>query len=237
MKTVTCLLLVLLLAGCGSSGNEKKGDSKDKDASGKDASAESSKPKYRKPQPTEIKVPADAYAGIPAAIDSLCKAAESNDGNEILRTCAWLKMQGDSAVQPLGELLFDESTPTQTRYHVCRALAEVGGAAVPLMIKQLDTDSVEIRFGIINSLGRVRTTDQAINDRITKALLDQAAKDKSVDTRRRALIALASLGKPAGKLAKDPLLQLLHDTSEDETVRGEAKKALKAVAPRRTLVD
>jgi HEAT repeat protein len=146
-------------------------------------------------------------------------------------------MQGDDAVQPLGELLFNDSTPTKTRYHVCRALAEVGGAAIPLMITQLDTDSAEVRFGIINSLGRVKTKDQAINDRITRALLGQLGKDKSVDTRRRALIALATLGEPAGKLAKDPLLAMSHDATEEDTIRGEVRKTLKAVVPRRTFVD
>jgi HEAT repeat protein len=237
MKCISCLLLVSLLVGCGSPNKEGKEKSSDKKAEAKDDAARNAKPKYRKPQPTRIEVPADAYSGISAAIDALSKAAESDDSGEILRTCAWLRMQGDAAVQPLGELLFSKSTPTKTRYHVCRALAEVGGSAVPLMIKKLDTDSVEVRFGLINSLGRVKSTDQATNDRITRALLEQTAKDKSVDTRRRALIALATLGEPAGKLAKEPMLALLHDVDEEETIRGEAKKTLKAVAPRRTLVD
>lgn len=240
MKCISCLLFVLLLVGCGPSDKEGKEKSSDKKDAAKDDAAKNAKQKRRKPQQTRIEVPADAYPGIPAAIDALSKAAESEDSKddgEILRACAWLKMQGDAAVQPLGEVLFNKSTPTMTRYHVCRALAEVGGSAVPLMIKKLDTDSVEVRFGLINSLGRVKTTDQATNDRITRALLEQAGKDKSVDTRRRALIALATLGEPAGKLAKDPLLALLHDVDEEETVRGEAKKTLKAVAPRRTLVD
>lgn len=237
MKYISCLLLVLLLLGCGPSDKEGKEKSSDKKDAAKADAAKQAKPKDRKPPQTRIEIPGDAYPGIPAAIDALSKAAESEDDGEILRTCAWLKMQGDAAVQPLGELLFNKSTPMKTRYHVCRALGEVGGSAVPLMIKKLDTDSIEVRFGLINSLGRVKTSDQATNDRITRALLEQAGKEKSVDTRRRALIALATLGEPAGTLAKDPLLALLHDIDEEETIRGEAKKTLNAVAPRRTLVD
>lgn len=234
MKSVCYLLLAALLIGCGSPQSDSK-ETTDKSTANGDAN-KSAKGKHGRPKPARVEVPPDAYPGIPAAIDALSKAAESGDSNEIVRTCAWLKMQGDAAVQPLGELLFDESTPKMTRYYTCRALADVGGAAVPLMIKKLDTDSTEVRFGLINNLGRVRTSDQAVNDRITKALLEQAGKDKSTDTRRRAILALAELGEPAGKLAKEPLIKLSQD-DDDPAVRKAAGKALKSVAPRRTFVD
>lgn len=235
MKTFTCLLLLLLAAGCGSPNQEAKKKS-DSGASAKKNSQNAAALRRRKPRPTKIEVPADAYPNISAAIDALSKAAESEDSGEIVRTCAWLKMQGNDAVQPLGEVLFNESTPKMTRYYVCRALAEIGSAAVPLMIKKLDTDSTEVRFGLINNLGRVKTSDQAVNDRITRALLEQAGKDKTSDTRRRAILALAALGEPAGKLAKDPLIKLSQDDN-DPAIRNAAGKALKSVAPRRTFVD
>lgn len=239
MIRLCSFLLAVGLLGCGTAGNEsadttKENTTKDEKA----APRKGAKPTIFRPQPKQVTVPADAYPDVPVAVSALAEAAESNRGGEILRCCAWLKMQGNDAVQPLGELLLSSTTPKNTRYHVCRALGDIGAPAVPLLIKTLDTDSVELRIGVLNGLGRVKSDDQATNDRIARALLKRASKDESsLDTRRFALRALASLGKPAGTVAKDPLQTMLHDPHEDGTLKGEIRIALKAVAPRRTFVD
>jgi HEAT repeat protein len=60
---------------------------------------------------------------------------------------------------------------------------------------------------------------------------------KESRVRTEALFALANVGPPAQQAVEKTLIDILNDMSENETVRGAAKKALEEVAPRRTFVD
>ena len=89
---------------------------------------------------------------------------------------------------------------------------------------------IEKRTGYVMDLARLK---EVVSKEIVEKVIS-LIDDKDFEHRKAAIGALASIGKPAAA-AKDRLQDILNDMNEDETIRGLAKKALKAVDPRKGL--
>ncbi|MGI8979379.1 MAG: HEAT repeat domain-containing protein [Pirellulaceae bacterium] len=222
--------LLCFLVGCGGQAS-----------SGKSAKKTSKKPAPKKPAeafippPLPPKVDQDAFASVDAAmaaVEELVKDQDEKTGQELLKVETWLQMQGDKIAPELAARLQDTSGPLPTRITACRIVMKLGpSAAAPILMEATASEPRELRVKAIECLGRLKPTSKEIVEKIIR-LID----DPEYEQRKAALGALASIGKPAGQ-AKDRLQAILNDTKEDETIRSLAKKALKAVDPRKGLMN
>jgi HEAT repeat protein len=210
-------------------------------ASGKSAKKTSKKAVSKKPAETFIppspppKVDQNAYANVDAAmsaVEALVKNQDEKTGQELLKVETWLQMQGDKIAPELAAKIKDTAGPLPTRITACRVLMKLGPtSATTALMEATASEPREMRVKAIECLGRLKPTSQEIVEKVI-SLID----DPDYEQRKAALAALASIGKPAGQ-AKDRLQAILNDTKEDETIRGLAKKALKAVDPRKGLMN
>jgi hypothetical protein len=220
---------VLCLAGCGPA------------ASGKSAKKTSKKPAPKKveepfvPPPPPPKVDQSAFASVDDAmtkVEELVKNQDEKTGKEMLIVETWLQMQGDKIVPELSAKIKDTAGPLPSRITACRVMMKLGPtAATPVLMEATASEPRELRVKAIECLGRLKPTTKEIVEKVI-GLID----DPDFEQRKAALGALANIGKPGGG-AKDRLQAILNDTKEDETIRSLAKKALKAVDPRKGLMN
>ncbi|MFZ2959865.1 MAG: HEAT repeat domain-containing protein [Candidatus Ozemobacteraceae bacterium] len=100
------------------------------------------------------------------------------------------------AVPPLIESLADPSV--QIRRAAVESLSKVGSMALDLLIKALETDSHDLKIGIIRSLGQIH--DRRVVEPLTKSLSDRTALFFSID-------AIGDLGFSEAAPALIPLLK------------------------------
>jgi HEAT repeat protein len=222
--------ILCLLVGCGGPV-----------ASGKSVKKTSRKAAAKKPAETFIppppppKVDQSAYANVDSAmtaVEELVKNQDEKTGQELIKVETWLQMQGDEIAPQLAAKIKDTAGPLPTRITACRVLMKLGPTiATPVLLEATASEPRELRVKAIECLGRLKPTSKEIVGKVI-SLID----DPDYEQRKAALGALASIGKPAGQ-AKDRLLAILNDTQEDETIRSLAKKALKAVDPRKGLMN
>lgn len=231
-SSAVCFALVALLClliGCGGPVESGKAVKKTSQKTATKKSAETLIP------PPPPKVEQDAYASIDAAmatVEELVKDQDEKTGQELIKVETWLQMQGDKIAPQLAVKIKDASGPLPTRITACRVLMKLGpAAAAPVLLEATASEPRELRVKAIECLGRLKPTSQEIVDKVI-SLID----DSDYEQRKAALGALASIGKPAGQ-AKDRLLAILNNTQEDETIRSLAKNALKAVDPRKGLMN
>lgn len=204
-------------------------------------SAESaSKPKKKKststaqPMATAPEVSADSYASVEAALaeaERLTKSGDVNAGRELLKIEMWLEMQGAAIAGELSSKVNDGSQGLATRMTACRVLSRLGAVAKPTIMQASQSDTAMLRVKAIECLGKIKPSDDEIIKRLLTLL-----EGKEFSERKAALGALANVG-PAAKDAVPKLVAILNDQSEDETIRGAAKKALKEVDPRKGLMN
>lgn len=224
------LLLLVFLVGCGGTS-----------ASAKLAKKSSKKAAPKKveepfvPPPPPPKVDQSAFASVDDAmtkVEELVKNQDEKTGKEMLIVETWLQMQGDKIAPELSAKIKDTAGPLPSRITACRVMMKLGPtAATPVLMEATASEPRELRVKAIECLGRLKPTSEEIVEKVI-GLID----DPDFEQRKAALGALANIGKPAGG-AKDRLQAILNDTKEDETIRSLAKKALKAVDPRKGLMN
>lgn len=224
MRYLAVLATVLFVFGCGSAEEPPKKTTK---TNTKKSDGQATK--KEEPPPPAPKVDANAFSSIPAALDAQAKAAEAADQETISRADQWLVMQGAAAVEPLANILKNESAPLPQRIAVSRTLAQLPGAKNAL-IPGLESKERLVRVNVIQALGRIKPPDRQIMEKCI-----ELAKTDDEDNQRYAVMALGKMGPPAKEAV--PLIQtMLNDKKYNETVRAEARKALKAIEPRRGLM-
>jgi len=210
-------------------------------ASGKSAKKTSKKAAPKKveepfvPPPPPPKVDQSAFANVDAAmtkVEELVKNQDEKTGKEMLIVETWLQMQGDKIVPELSAKIKDTAGPLPSRITACRIVMKLGPTiATPILMEATASEPSAVRVKAIECLGRLKPSSKEIVEKVV-GLID----DPEFEQRKAALGALANIGKPAGG-AKDRLVAILNDTKEDETIRSLAKKALKAVDPRKGLMN
>ena len=196
------------------------------------AKRDAAKPKQAPPPPTPKEVPADTYDSPAAAIEALLQAAKKSDTDDFNRAETWLVARADSTIEPLGQILNDEQADTLRRIAVCRPLRKMGPQAKPVFQTALDSQSQQIQLNAIKGLGLIRPTDANIIQTLN-GYLD--AEDERV--RREAILALENIGSAAKEASTAKLIAILNDTSENETLRDAARRALDEVNPRHSFAD
>lgn len=178
------------------------------------------------------KVAPDAYPNVPAAMEALREGLTSNNRDLVIKSEGWLTLQKEKAVPALAEIIKADGTSVEMRIAACRALGRVGPAATPVLFETLSADSAsaQMKLKATESLSYVRPSSQPIVDRLVEILRGDDARMRQV-----ALQGLGRIGPPA-KSSAGVLLEILNSTAESETMRGEAKRALKEVDPRRGLM-
>lgn len=239
MRRLAILVLAIAIAGCGAEPAKKAGGKTAKNGKPKKpvvvAQAKPA-PEPAPPEPKKYTVPADAYPGITEALNSLILAAESDEGNETadrderFRASAWLAMQKDAAIAPLTEKLEDDGVGVGTKIMICRTLGQMGPAAEDSLTSALESDEQLVRINAAEQLAIIKPTTAGIVNTLI-GLIDH----EDPRTAERAIKSLAHLG-PSAKASKDRLLEVLNSNA-DEGLRGEAKRALTKVNPRKTFQD
>lgn len=173
----------------------------------------------------------DAFPNVAAAMTTLHEGLTKNDRELVNKAEGWLTLQKEKAVPGLAEILKSDSTSPEMRIAACRALGRVGPAATPVLLETLGSDSAsaQLKLKATETLSYVRPSSQAIVDQLLEILRGDDARMRQV-----ALQGIGRIGPPA-KAATNTLMDILNNTAESETIRGEAKRALKEVDPRRGL--
>jgi hypothetical protein len=224
------LVLAWLLPGCDSPGTvSQAGNSQ---AVNKKTTGNASGNLANTPPKPAPRVAPDAFANLDAAIESLKSAAKASDTEAFVRAEQWIVMQSDAGIEPLGQILNDPQADLEHRIAVCRTLRRLGPKAKAPFEQALNDASQQIQLNAIKGLGLIEPTEPEIIRTLQGYL-----KHKEPRFRTEALFALANIGPPAQQAVEKKLIDILNDMSENETVRGAAKKALEEVAPRRTFVD
>jgi hypothetical protein len=183
-------------------------------------------------------VSADAYSSVAAAMaeaEAAVASGKAEDQQKRVRVERWLGQQGERIAPELAALLADDNAGVETRLTACRVLARLGPAAEPALLQAAGCDARLVRIKALESLGRIQPTSRNIIAKLA-AVLDEG----DADGRKAALTGLAAIG-PGAKQAQPALVArltgILNDPQEDDTIRAAAHKALKAIDPRRALVE
>jgi hypothetical protein len=219
LKLAMPAVLCLFHLGCGAVVSEqisetpvvKKDDSK----------KEPEKPAYVPPTLTSV----------PQAIEVMRTAANEDDQKTRIVAQQYLIDQGSASIEPVGALVMDTGENVRTRMTACRVLGKLGQPAKPKLVAGLQAKEQIVKLNALEQLSVLTPTSEDIVD-ILIAHLD----DDDMRVQRVALSGLAYIGEPAGK-AEKRLLTMLNTYSENDTLRGGAKKALKAVNPRTSFRD
>ncbi len=217
------LLIVAVLSalafGCGPA--KDKANSSDTSKNGNQSSNANSL------LPVEEPVPADAYAGVPQAIEAMEKAIADEDQKERYRTYKWLAMQGGTAVPPLAELLKDDAVDLELKIAACQALGRVGAPAKSTLVEALSNDEQFVRLNAIKELSKLKPQSEDVIRAIVAALANPDQR-----TRVEAVRALKSFGPRAKDLAEDRLVAIMR-SDDDRALVDEIGKALKVINPGR----
>jgi len=182
-----------------------------------------------KPAP-EVKVDANAYAGVPEALDAITTAIKASDNPSVSKVEAWFALRGEASVGELTAIIKDDTAELDRRLYACRVMAKTGKKGGEALLS-LDVKEPElVRLRIVDTLGRIKPSSPEI-----VAHLKKLGFEGEVRTRQTAIASLARIGPPAKEVVPD-LEKLLNDTQADEGLRKEAGKALKAIDPRKGLM-
>lgn len=220
---VSCLWVicfVLLLAGCG-----------DRPVANADPKKKAKKP-GAKPA-TKIDIDPNMYGSVPEALADVKRLVESGNasaGHELLKTETWILRQGEGNVGLLSERVADSNENLAIRMTACRILSKLGPSGRPAVIAATDSPKKELRVKAIECLGRIKPVERASLEKLM-TLIDE----KDYDIRKAALLGIKATEKE-GAAATTKLMEVLNNTSEDETIRSLAKDALKSVDPRKGLM-
>ncbi|MBM4005911.1 MAG: HEAT repeat domain-containing protein [Planctomycetes bacterium] len=208
--SLTALLLLLALVSVGCGGNARPaGGSKG-------------------PSPT-TSVPTMEFATVSEALVALTSAYSENRKLEIRGIEEWLKTRSDSAVEELSRVALDDQAPLPQRLIACRAMARIGSSAVPSLVQLTQHSTEQLKYRAAESLSIVSPHDA----RSVEALRELLQRDDS----RLKGYAIRGLGQ-AGSLAKDSvpdLVAILNDYAQPDSIRNDAKLALRRIDPRRDL--
>ena len=224
MRRLIVLSVCACLLGCGAAEPPKK-VAKAKKKSAAPAVVEQ-KPKE---PPPPVKVDANAFPSIPAALDAYLAAVEKDDQETMALANNWMVSQGAKGVDPLSTILANESASVQQRIVACKILAQLPGTKNALM-GAVDVENKQLRLNVIQALGKVKPADKQVIDKLM-----ELAKGKDESVQRDAVRSLGKLG-PAAKDAVPMVQSMLNDTSYNETVRAEARNTLKSIDPRKGLM-
>lgn len=183
-------------------------------------------PPARKP----VVVKQDAFPGVPQALAALNSAVKANDREGVATAEGWFELQQTSAVPPLVAVVEDANADFELRLSACRALSRIGPPAAESLERLLSIEPQQLQLRAMESLSRIKPVRPS-----TVSIFRELLKPGEVRVRQVALECLGRIGPPAKDAVPD-LVAILNDTNENETLRGEAKQALKVVEPRRGLM-
>ena len=213
---------VLCTIGCGSEPAGNTGSNTTGNSSPTSKNVASSGKSLAEVSPT-------AFADIDTAINVLMTTEDNAEAGKAIQ---WLGMQKATAVQPLAAIMNDADSPPKNRNYACKALGVVGAPAGEVLLEALNSNDDLIRVNAAKELGRIKPS----NEKTMKALVG-LLNHEDWKTRLNALKGLTSIGPSAKPLAEESLLAIANSTEEINTVRTEAKRALKIICPRRTFND
>lgn len=171
------------------------------------------------------------FANIEEAFDALRKALEAKNNPQIIAITNWLSRQGAAAVEPLTAQINDPNSTAEWQVTLVRALGGAGQPAVPALVeyaKQHDTREVRLK-----AVGFLSTIQPIGEDAISGMFAVVDDQDNQL-----AAMAIRGLGK-AREAAKEcvPKLISIMNSGRDDSVRNEAREALKKIELRRQFTD
>lgn len=169
----------------------------------------------------------DALGRVP----ELVKSSDPQVGRQLMQVEGWLELQGPEIAPQLAALIDDPAADLAIRLTACRVLSKLGGIGTPTLLAATGGEPRQLRLKATECLGRVKPADAKSVQKLIELI-----ETSDFDQRKIALVALAQIG-PAAKVAVPKLLAVLNNPKEDETLRSAAKKALKAVDPRKGLMN
>ena len=224
MRKIACVALAALaLTGCEI--EVPNADYQDPEAVTFEPRPVSGGPKDRVP-PTQKE-----FDSVEDALAAMATATDNDQRAQQLAAYNWLCTQGEPAVPAVATAMNDSSCSMDSRRMACRVLGQLGPAAKEDLMAASRSDEMLLRLKAIETMAAVEPPQQMIIRRLIR-LVD----DPNEQVQRAAIRSLGSIGT-AAKASADKLLAMRDDGDVNETMRGEAARALKLVRPIRTFED
>lgn len=164
------------------------------------------------------------------ALSALTDAYQRNQARDVKEIEEWLRENGAPSVAELSRAARSEETPIEQRITACRALAKLGNDSIPVLMELTEHSIDQLRYRAAESLSYMSPSSQ----RLVEAL-EQLLQREDVRLRSYAVRGLGNAEGLAKHLVPD-LTKILNDYSQNDSLRNEAKAALKKIDPRRGLM-
>lgn len=173
------------------------------------------------------------FSDLNAAVAALYAAAEERDSEQMARISEWIaKSHGAEAQPAMKQKALDSSAALEMRIAACGVLRELGPVADESLTTIVnEADQSLVAANALKSIVMLRPVPAGLLDRLMGWM-----EHEDLQVQRAAIQSLARIGEKA-ESAAPKLLAILNNPDANETLRGEAKRALKAVNPRRTFQD
>ena len=165
------------------------------------------------------------------AAKALSQAVTESNSEEYARAQSWLLLQKATAIPAVTDLVRDEQVPLVARTEGCKILAKLGPEAAQPLLDLSQVDTPRVRQVAIEQLGNVRPASPQVIDSLI-----ELTQGTDTDIRLSAILGLNNIDPPATEAA-NPMLDILNNISEPESLRTAAKKCLTKVNPRKTFTD
>ncbi len=167
----------------------------------------------------------------PRAVPTLVHAL-LNDEDTVVQGSAVgaLARMGEASVPVLLEILASPEHPESTKGHVAWALSFIGSEAKPHLYREINSDSPAVRAAVVGAITKIaqeNPAEEVAFNLLIKALIDPEAMVRCE--------AAAALGNLAYRLARVPLLDLLHHP--DWESRKSAALALMKLGDKQSIAD
>lgn len=221
---------VMLSCGCGA--NAPTTSQSQQQNSGHAAAEGQSNSAEPTPTPTAAQKPVD-FDSLDMALAAMFAAASERDSETMNGIGAWIaKNHGVEAKPMMQAKALDASADLEERIAACGVLRELGPAADEALTRIVnEADQSLVAANALKSITMLRPAPSGLLDRLM-GWMDH----DDLQVQRAAVQSLARIGTKA-ESAAPKLLAILNSPDANETLRGEAKRALKAVNPRRTFQD
>lgn len=164
------------------------------------------------------------------ALAALTDAYQRNQARDVKEIEEWLRNNGDLSITELSRAAKSEETPIERRITACRALAKLGNDSIPVLMELTEHSIDQLRYRAAESLSFMSPSSQ----RLVEAL-EQLLQREDVRLRSYAVRGLGNAEGLAKHVVPD-LTKILNDYSQNDSLRNEAKAALKKIDPRRGLM-
>lgn len=169
--------------------------------------------------------PKKVFSDLNEALSVLHDSAVSRDSAQVIAAGNWISAQGSEAIDPLVDVINDETMPIRFRNAACRPLKLIGAPAQQALIEITYSEEPYTRRKATSALGDIEPVTPEVVDRLIE-LIDH----EDEPTQFEAVRAIGDIGEEASAAAVR--LDEFRRSLPEGRLRQQAYDALHKVEPR-----